>query len=89
MSQKYISFMDTIKRIHAMKNALPCIEFKYDINPYLGYWYAEEQLYLLHDCMVDAYYFVIANSPYDAIEKVLKRIDEAEEAGKYVEGVEE
>lgn len=89
MSQKYISFMDTIKRIHAMKNALSCIEFKYDINPYLGYWYAEDRLYLIIDCMVDCYYFIEANSPYDAIAKILKRHEEAEHAGEIVPEVEE
>lgn len=82
--QTYISIMDKIKRTHAMKNALPCMEFDYSINPYLGVWYAEERLYLLHDCMVDAYYFVEAGSPYEAVEKVLRRVEEAKHAGEMV-----
>ena len=89
MAQKYISIMDKIKRCHSMKNALPCMEFDYSIDHYLGFWYAEERLYVLHDCMVDAYYFEIANSPKDAIEKVHQRYDEAMKAGSYVEEGEE
>lgn len=85
MAQEYISIMEKIKRAHAMKNALPCMEFNYDINPYLGYWYAEERLYIVRDCMVDAVYFQIADSPKDAIEKILKRIDEANHAGEWVQ----
>lgn len=84
MAQTYVSITDKIKRIHAMKTALPCIEFDYSINPYLGFYYAEDRLYLLRDCMVDAYYFVEADSPYKAVEKVLKRVDEAMHAGEQV-----
>lgn len=82
MAQAYVSIMDKIKRIHAMKNALPCIKFDYSIDPYLGFWYAEERLYLLCDCMVNAYFFVEADSPHKAIEKVLARLDEAQHAGE-------
>ena len=32
-----------------------------------------------------AYYFVKANSPYDAVGKVLKRVDEAMKAGQFVD----
>lgn len=84
MAQSYVSVMDKIKRVHNMKNALPCMEFDYSINPYLGFWYAEERLYLLCDSMVDAYYFVEADSPYKAVEAVLKRVDEALHAGETV-----
>ena len=84
MAQTYVSFMDKIKRVHDMKNALPCMEFDYSINPYLGFWYAGERLYLLNDCMVDAYYFTEADSSYKAVEKVLKRVDEALHAGEPV-----
>lgn len=85
MAQEYISIMDKIKRAHQMKNALPCMEFDYSINPYLGYWYAEDGLYVLQDCMVDAYYFIEARNPKEAIEKVLKRVEEADHAGEWVE----
>ena len=81
-AQKYVSVMEKIESVHALKNALPCFEFDFSINPYLGFWYAEEGLYLLCDCMVDAYYFVEARSPHKAIEKVLKRVDEALHAGE-------
>lgn len=84
MAQKYIPFMEVIKRCQQMKDALPCIEFNYSINPYLGYWYAEERLYILHDCMMDAYYFETAGNPHEAIEKVNKRWDEAMHAGEMV-----
>ena len=81
---KYIPFMEAVKRFHKMKDALSGIVFDYSINPYLGYWYAEERLYILHDCMVDAYYFETARSPHEAIEKVLKRIEDANHAGEMV-----
>lgn len=81
-AQKYVSVMEKIELVHALKNALPCFEFDFSINPYLGFWYAEEGLYLIRDCMVDAYYFVEARSPHKAIEKVLKRVDEALHAGE-------
>lgn len=84
MAQEYISIMDKIDRAHKMKNALPCMEFQYDINPYLGYWYAEDRLYVLNDCMVDAYYFIEAGSPAEAVEKVIRRVEEAEHAGEWV-----
>ena len=85
MAQKYIPVMERIKRAHDMKNVLPCIKFNYSINPYLGFWYAEDKLYIVHDCMVDAIYFQIANSPLDAIEKIIKRIEDANNAGSFVE----
>ena len=81
-AQKYVSVMEKIERVHALKNALPCFEFDFSFNPYLGFWYAEEGLYFLCDYMVDAYYFVDARSPHKAIEKVLKRVDEALHAGE-------
>ena len=84
MAQEYVSVMDKIKRVHALKNALPCMEFNYSVNPHLGYWYAEERLYVIQDCMVEAYYFIEANSPKDAIEKILRRVEEAEHAGEFV-----
>lgn len=34
--------------------------------------------------MVGAYYFVEADSPYKAVEKVMKRVDEALHAGEQV-----
>ena len=86
MTQTYVSIMDKIKRVHQMKNALPCMEFDYSINPYLGFWYAEDRLYLIYDCMVGAYYFVEADSPYKAVEKVMKRVDEALHAGEREDG---
>ena len=82
MAQEYISVMDKIKRSHAMVNALPCMQFDYSVNKYLGFWYAEERLYVIHDCTVDAYYFEKAENPIDAIYRVLKRIDAANDAFK-------
>lgn len=85
MAQEYISIPEKIKRCHAMKNALPCMDFDYSINDYLGFWYAEDRLYVLHDSMIDAYFFEIANSPADAIAKVERRWSEAQQAGKWVD----
>lgn len=85
MSDKTIRYMDLVKRTHAMHNAFSFIDFDYTINSYFGIWYAEERLYVVHDCMTDAYYFVEARDPHGAIKKVLDRIEEAEHAGEYVE----
>ena len=84
MAQKYLSIPEKIKMAHAFKNCIPTMDFDWSINPYLGVWYAEERLYVLLDCMVDAIYLVEADSPKDAIYKVLKRHEEAEHAGEYV-----
>ena len=81
--------MEKIDTCHKMKNALPCMEFNFSINPYFGYWYAEDGLYILVDCMVQAYYFELARSPAEAIEKVLKRIEDANHAGEFYVGEEE
>ena len=85
MCPNNVSIMDAIETCHKMEKAFQSMRFDYSINPYLGYWYAEEQLYILKDCMVDAYYFVKANSPYDAVEKVLKRVDEMMKAGQFLD----
>ena len=85
MCSNNVSIMDAIKTCHKMEKAFQSMRFDYSINPYLGYWYAEEQLYILKDFMVDAYYFVKANSPYDAVEKVLKRVDETMKAGQFLD----
>lgn len=76
------SYMDLVKRAHAMHNALAFIDLDYNIDPYFGVWYAEEQLYIIRDCMTDAYYFVLARNPRGAIGKVKERIEMAESAGK-------
>ena len=85
MAQNYISISEKIKRIHKMFTALPALEFDYSVNDYYGYWYAEDRLYLICDCMVQAYYFVEANSPKEAVDKVLKRHEEAMHAGEWVD----
>lgn len=84
MVQKHVSTPEKIKMVHAFKNSIQTMEFDYSINPYLGVWYAEERLYILLDCMVDAIYLVEADSPKDAIYRVQKRCEEAEHAGEYV-----
>ena len=89
MAQEYVGISEMIKRSHALFNALPCMEFDYSLDNWLGVWYAEERLYIVHDPMIDAYYFIKANSPKDAIDKVNKRCEEASNAGKYVDESEE
>lgn len=81
---KYIPFMESVKRCHRMQDALSGIVFDYSCDPYLGYWYAEENLYILHDSMVDAYYFETARSPHEAVELVRARWDVAIHAGEMV-----
>ena len=76
-------YMNKVKKIHSVYKLLLEIEFDYNLDPYYGIWYAEEQLYIVKDCMVDAVYFVIARNPHGAIKKVKDRIEEAMHAGEY------
>lgn len=73
MAKEQIGIMEIIKRCHKIKNALPCIEFDYSLNPFVGYWYAEEQLYVMCDEMLGAYYFITARSPLEAMRIVEQR----------------
>ena len=75
MAQEYISIPEKIKRCHAMKNALPCMDFDYSIDTFVGFWYAEDRLYVVHDSTTDAYFFEIAKSPAEAVTRVKKRYD--------------
>lgn len=53
--------------------------------PYNMYYYAEDRLYIILDCMVESYWFVEADSPVKALQICMERIDEASKAGSYVD----
>ena len=83
--------MDKLRKVsvkidvaHNFKNAFEGIMFDHSIDPYLGFFYAENRLYLIRDGLTDAYWFIEASSPREAIAKVLKRMDDAEDAVKFV-----
>lgn len=52
--------------------------------PYYGYYYAEDRLYVLRDCMTDSFWFVYASSPADALDQYKERMEEAYHAGEFV-----
>lgn len=53
---------------------------------YYSYYYAEARLYIIRDGLTDQLFFVKADSPKDAFMKFHKRMEDALNAGRYVEG---
>lgn len=51
---------------------------------YMMYYYAEDRLYVIRDCMLDNYYFVEAGSPGKALEKYRQVMEDAAHAGEWV-----
>lgn len=54
-------------------------------EPYYGYYYAENQLYIIRDWMTDEYWFVKARSPKEALDAYKERLDYVMRAGAYCE----
>jgi hypothetical protein len=54
-------------------------------QPWYLWFYAECGLYVIRDVMTDQFWFTKANSPMEALEKFKTRMQEAMEAGMYVE----
>lgn len=53
---------------------------------FYDYYYAEDRLYIIRDGLTDQLFFVKADSPKDAFMKFHKRMEDALNAGRYVEG---
>lgn len=77
---RYVSIMDIITRSHRMTEAFPSMVFIHDVNPRIGYWYAEKRLYVCKDEKTGGYYFVKERSPREAVERVLESIRKGEES---------
>lgn len=54
-------------------------------EPYFDWYYAENQLYVIRDRVMEQYYFVKARSPLDALKEFKGRIDGVMEAGRWCE----
>ena len=52
--------------------------------PYNKYYYAQDELYVITDIMIDTYYFVKAKSPAEAMQKYSDQMEEACHAGEWV-----
>ncbi|MDY4205520.1 hypothetical protein [Porcincola intestinalis] len=54
-----------------------------------SYYYAENRLYIIRDGMTDQLYFVKTGSPREAYLEFFRRMEEAQNAGSYVNEDEE
>lgn len=52
---------------------------------FYSYYYAEARLYIIRDGLTDQLFFVKADSPKDAFMKFHKRMEDALNAGRYVD----
>lgn len=52
---------------------------------YYLWYYAQDQLYIIKDVMIDCCWFIKARSPYKALKMILDCIEEAEHAGEFVQ----
>lgn len=71
----YISISDIIKYSHRMHDASNCMVFDHSYHSKIGYWYAENRLYVLKDDRTGAIYFEEAWSPKQAVDNVVKRLE--------------
>ena len=77
------------KKIHDVFEGLKSIRW-HDFEevgysaPYYQYYYAEDRLYVIRDCMLGNYWFVEAGSPAKAMQICEKLMEEAAHAGEYV-----
>ena len=53
---------------------------------FYSYYYAENKLYIIRDVLADQMFFVKADSPKDAFMKFHKKMEDALNAGRYVDG---
>ena len=79
----------TDKAIHELHRALATNDLKWNDFPSIGlseayyiWYYAENRLYIIRDCMTDMLYFVEARSPVEAFGLLAARLDEAMRAGE-------
>ena len=80
----------TDKAIHELYRAFTGNDIKWNNFPDIGlsesyylWYYAENRLYIIRDCMTDMLYFVEARSPVEAFGLLAARLDEAMRAGEW------
>ena len=78
------------KAIHEVYRAIQTNDLKWNDFPSIGlseayylWYYAENRLYIIRDCMTDMLYFVEARSPVEAFGLLAARLDEAMRAGEW------
>ena len=78
--------------IHELYRAMKTNDIKWNDFPSIGlcesyylWYYAEDRLYMVKDCMTDMIYLVEARNPIEAFGHLMARLDEAMRAGEMVD----
>ena len=78
--------------IHKLYRAMKANDIKWNDFPSIGlcesyslWYYAEDRLYMIKDCMTDMIYLVEARSPIEAFRHLVARLNEAMHAGEMVD----
>ena len=78
--------------IHELYRAMETNDIKWNDFPSIGlsesyylWYYAENRLYMVKDCMTDMIYLVEARNPVEAFGHLMARLDEAMRAGEMVD----
>ena len=78
--------------IHELYRAMKTNDIKWNDFPPIGlcesyylWYYAENRLYMVKDCMTDMIYLVEARNPVEAFGHLMARLDEAMRAGEMVD----
>lgn len=79
----------TDEAIHELFRADEEKDIKWNFFPNIGlceayylWYYAENRLYIIKDCMVNGIYLIEARNPTEAFKKLVARLDEAKKAGE-------
>ena len=80
------------KSIHELHRAIKKNDIKWNDFPSIGlsesyylWYYAENRLYAILDCMTDGIYLVEARNPVEAFKYLMSRLEEAMRAGEIVD----
>ena len=78
--------------IHELYRAMKTNDIKWNDFPPIGlcesyylWYYAENKLYMVKDCMTEMIYLVEARNPVEAYKYLMARLDEAMRAGEMVD----
>lgn len=78
--------------IHELYRAMEANDIKWNDFPSIGlcesyylWYYAEDRLYIVKDCMTDMIYLVEARNPVEAFKHLMARLEEAMRAGEIVD----
>ena len=79
----------TDEAIHELFRADEEKDIKWNLFPNIGlceayylWYYAENRLYIIKDCMTNGLYLIEARNPTEAFKKLVARLDEAMKAGE-------